>query len=622
MKNNILKNNTLLKQVNKIGTEISRFILWLDNHTLWWIGLIFLGITFLPYLILGEGSVFEIHDQLDETLLTYVLNARHLGDGTGFLPELMGGVNASGMQPSAILFIPLYRLFTPFAAFLLQYLIVCACGYWGMYACTRKLTGSSILAVVTAVCFALLPMQPIYGLSAWGVPMLLYAFLCLNHRPRRHKTRREVHKALREENLRETQKADRRRLVCSGLLILLFGLTTHLVLIGYVVLSFWALTILWQIWRKNLNKWNLWGFVLLTGTYVAVNHSLFLELILGQSSYVSHREELVNNAYPFAQTAWDVFLNSSQHAVSLHKYLILPIVALLIIEGIYYRKFTRQEKERFLMAGGILIVLVAIALLFGFSRSQCVVDLKNRMSGFLRYFQIERFYWLYPTLWYLEFALVFSIWWKRKGTWQITVAKLSVLVILLLPTLYLIKPHCYFYQNVNQYNNGSGVTGYISWESYYAEELMSELEQTIGRDLTTYRVAHLGISPAPSLMHGFYTVDGYSNNYPLEYKHKFRQVIADELAKSEATRLYFDQWGSRCYLFNASSGTYWNVSKHENVKYEQLDFDMDALRELGCEYLFSGGEILCAQELGLEFMGYYETAQSYWGIWLYAVNGK
>ena len=599
-----MKDHTVKNQLNqtegsrilhKLGDGIGNFILWLDDHSLWWTGILFLGITFFPYLLLGEGSVFEIHDQLDETLLTYVLNARHLGDDTGFFPEILGGIHASGMQPSAILFIPLYRLLPTFAAFLVQYLIVCACGYFGMYACTRELTGSSILAVVTAACFALLPLQPVYGLSAWGVPLLLYAYLCLNQK---------------------------KRLWQSLLLILLFGLTTHLVLIGYVVLSFWALNIVWRIFRKKLNPWSVGGFALLTGTYVAVNHDLFLELLLGQSSYVSHREELVNNAYPFLETAWDVFLNSSQHAVSLHKYLILPIVLLLLIEGIRYGKLEQQEKIRFLTAVGIFMVLAGIALLFGICRSQWVVDLKNRMSGFLRYFQIERYYWLYPALWYLDLALVFSIWWKRKGKGQILVMKLLVLLLLLLPTLNLIKPKSYFYQNVNQYNNGSGITGYVSWESYYAKDLMAKLEQAIGRDMSTYRVAHLGISPAPSLLHGFYTVDGYSNNYPLEYKHAFRQVIADELAKSEATRLYFDQWGSRCYLFNASSGTYWNMSKYENVKYEQLDLDMEALRDLSCEYLFSGGEILCAEELGLELMGYYETEKSYWGIWLYALAGK
>lgn len=60
---------------------------------------------------------------------------------------------------------------------------------------------------------------------------------------------------------------------------------------------------------------------------------------------------------------------------------------------------------------------------------------------------------------------------------------------------------------------------------------MQEIDDAIGRDKSTYRVAHLGISPAPSLMHGFYTVDGYSNNYSLEYKHRFREVIAAELEK-------------------------------------------------------------------------------------------
>lgn len=578
---------------HKMGDSIGNFILWLDNHSLWWTGILFLGITFFPYLLLGKGSVFEIHDQLDETLLTYVLNARHLLDDTGFFPEILGGIHASGMQPSAILFIPLYRLLPTFAAFLVQYLIVCACGYFGMYACTRELTGSSILGVAMAACFALLPLQPVYGLSAWGVPLLLYAFLCLNRK---------------------------KRLWSSLLLILLFGLTTHLVLIGYVVLSFWAVHIVWQICRKELNPWSAGGFALLTGTYVAVNHNLFLELLLGQSSYVSHREELVNNGYPFLETVCDVFLNSSQHAVSLHKYLILPILILLLIEGIRYGKLEQQEKVRFRAAAGIFMVLAGIALLFGICRSQWVAELKNHMSGFWRYFQIERYYWLYPTLWYLDFALVFSIWWKRKGGWEIALVKCLALLLLLLPTLNLIKPGSYFYQNVNQYNNGSGITGYISWESYYAQDLMRDIEQAIGRDMSTYRVAHLGISPAPSLMHGFYTVDGYSNNYPLEYKHRFRRVIADELTKSEETRLYFDRWGSRCYLFNGASGTYWNMSKYDNVKYERLDFDMEALKDLGCDYLFSGGEILCAGELGLELMGYFETEESYWGIWLYAVG--
>jgi len=149
---------------------------------------------------------------------------------------------------------------------------------------------------------------------------------------------------------------------------------------------------------------------------------------------------------------------------------------------------------------------------------------------------------------------------------------------------------------------------------------MQELEEAIGRDMSSYRVAHLGMSPAPALMHGFYTADGYSNNYPLEYKHRFRKVIARELEKSGETAAYFDTWGSRCYLFNAATGNLWMLGRDKQIVYENLELDMEALKDLDCEYLFSCGEIENAEELNLEFMGYYETESSYWGVWLYKVE--
>ena len=148
---------------------------------------------------------------------------------------------------------------------------------------------------------------------------------------------------------------------------------------------------------------------------------------------------------------------------------------------------------------------------------------------------------------------------------------------------------------------------------------MQELEDAIGRDKTSYKVAHLGMSPAPALMHGFYTADGYSNNYPLEYKHRFRRVIERELEKSPETAGYFDTWGSRCYLFNAATGSTWMLAKEQNIFYESLELDLKALRDLGCEYLFSCGEILDAQKLGLQSLGYFETEESYWGVWRYGL---
>lgn len=594
-----MKDHKWMKQLN-------RWMNCLDSMPLWWVGILLLAVTFAPYLILGEGSVFPIHDQLDETLMTYVLNARHLMPGGGdVFPELLGGINASGMQPSAVLFILLYRFLPVFRAFVLQYLIVSAAGFFGMYGSVKEITGSSILAVAAAGCFCLLPTPPVYGLSVLGVPMLMYCFLCLYQK---------------------------KHVAGSFAGILFFGLTTHLVLIGYVVLGFWLLAIVWLLIGRRSNRLINLGFLWLTGIYIGVNHSLFDELLLGKSSYASHREELVNYAMPFWETVRDVFLDSAQHAPSLHRGLILSVCVLLMAGTVFRGKLDKTGLLRLLAAWLGMAVLAGIALLYGVCHLPAVVNFKNSCSGFLRYFQLERFYWLYPSGWYLEFVLCFSIWWNHgvcepddadrtetegRPIKRHLAVKSLVLVCTLLPTVQEIKLESNFYLNVNQINNGSGITGYITWENYYSEELMGRLEEVIGRDMATYRVAHLGMSPAPSLMHGFYTVDGYSNNYPLEYKHLFRRVIEKELLKNEQTRLYFDEWGSRCYLFNGATGNAWMLGKTTDIKYEGLEFDMEALSDLGCEYIFSAGEIVDCEEMGLSFLGYYETENSFWGIWLY-----
>lgn len=593
-KDSALGKHKWLRQLNRVISK-------LDCLPLWWIGILLIGVIMTPYIILGEGSVFPYHDQLDETMMAYVLNARHLWNGEGaMLPELLGGIQASGLQPSAVLFVPLYRFLPAFQAFMVQYLIVSLCGFFGMYGSVKEMTDSSILAAAAAGAFSLLPIPPVYGLSVAGVPLLLYCFLCIYQR---------------------------KRMAGSFLGIFFFGLTTHLVLIGYVVLSLWLLAVLWLLVKRKCNGFMILAGGWLTGIYVWVNRSLFIELLLGKNEYVSHREEFVNYVMPFWKTAVDVFLNSAQHAPSLHRRLILPILLLLVLGFFLRKRMGERERWRLWAACVGMALLAGIALLYAIFHSAPVVELKNGCSGIVRYFRMDRFYWIYPAGWYLEFALCFSLWWnygdnRQKDTHEFPekkglVLKTLVLACLMLSLWQVLKPESYLYLNINQINNGSGITGYITWEDYYAEDLMARIEEVIGRNPESYRVAHLGMSPAPSLMHGFYIVDGYSNNYPMEYKHQFRRVIARELEKNEQTRLYFDEWGSRCYLFNGATGNAWMLGKRAGIQYEGLEFDMDALKELGCEYIFSAGEILDSDRMGLTYMGFYETEDSYWGIWLY-----
>ncbi len=598
----------MTKKLEKTAKWITAGIIRLDNSPLWWVGPVLLAIIILPNLLLGEGSVFTIHDQLDESMMNYVLTARHLGEYS--IPEMLSGINASGLQPSAVLFLLLYRMLPAWGAFLCTYAILILCGFEGMYFCVRELTDSSILAVLAAGCFCMLPLYPVYGLSQMGIPLVLYAYL----------------------RLTKLQKNSWKEGIWYLIPVLFFGLTSHLVYTGYAVLAFWGGAILTSLIRKRSVFWSGAGFGVLLLTYVLTNLNLFVEILFGttlsgQSSYVSHREEMINSALPFAKTVWSVFTESSQHAFTYHTKLILPIVILLTAGLFFYRRMNNEIRRRYVTSLAGLAVLAGIAVFYGICKSEPIVNFKNSITGFLHYFQMDRFYWLYPAGWYLEFALTCSWGWNTAKQWQDGNKKwqkalglplcLPVICLILFPTAKDILYNSDFYRNVNQRNNGTGITGYITWESFYAEDVMTQIEKAIGRPMTEYKIAHLGISPAPALMHGFYTVDGYSNNYPLAYKHAFRKVIAAELEKTPETAVYFDTWGNRCYLFNSQTGNYWMLKKRSGVVYRSLEFDMNALADLGCEYLFSGGEIADADRMGLEFMGYYETENSYWGIWLY-----
>lgn len=660
--------------------KINERILWIDDLPLIWLVLPLLAVFFSYFFLLGKNCVMEINDQLDETLFTYVLNAKYLFSGVKTYPEMLNGVPSGGMTVSACIFIPLYRVFPLFTAFMLQYIIVVGTAYCGMYLCLKELTGSSMIGFLCGAMFMFLPYQPVYGLSVVGGPLIFYAFLCLY---------RQKH------------------VIIDLLLIAYFALGANLVLLGYVALGFvlaadiWIF-IRWMLKDRNLpakasgrmgrksgkdpcglddrrdevkkrNRLFYSGSAELLLLYVLVNFSLFSELFLGNGGYVSHREEMViTGNYDFWGCVKDVFFNSAQHAPSLHQKLILPVLVVLVVYAFRWRIWNRRrltadakdaedgrevtvlktgsdeyapEPEhaknccmmyRFLLL--LFIVNILTALFYGFCQSETVVAFRNSVGGFLHYFSPYRVYWIYPTTWYLAAGLaaglvwsdhdfLCALWRKEDGKKQAAGAVLSGLLICaaLLPTAWHIRQNSIWLLNKSQYRNNRNV-GLISWSDYFAEDLMRNIENTIfektGKHQQEYRVASLGMCPAVALEAGFYCIDGYSNNYSLEYKHAFRGIIAEELEKCPPMKAYFDDWGSRCYLFTEESQNYYYLAKDADFQYRNLQLNTDKMRALGCDYLFSAAEIeeSNAAELELKKIGVFETEESYYRIWVYALK--
>ena len=134
------------------------FIQKLDRKPLWLLGIVLQLLVFVPYLIMGENSVFVWHDLMDENILHYVLPARHMGEHLSAYPEMMGGLQSSALQPFALLFIPLYRLFSPFVAFVIQYAIVFAIAFYGffiylLFKSTETKRSTKILSTITIAFF-------------------------------------------------------------------------------------------------------------------------------------------------------------------------------------------------------------------------------------------------------------------------------------------------------------------------------------------------------------------------------------------------------------------------------------------------------------------------------------
>ena len=150
--------------------------------------------------------------------------------------------------------------------------------------------------------------------------------------------------------------------------------------------------------------------------------------------------------------------------------------------------------------------------------------------------------------------------------------------------------------------------------------VFDSIKNHIGKDVKDYKVVSLGIYPAAASMNGFYTLDGFFQNYPLEYKHDFRKIIAGELEKSEHLREYFDYWGNKCYILTSEFPKEYKISKNADITIQNLEIDTAQLKAMGGDYIFSALPINNFEELSLTFEGNFDTPTSFWRIYLYKVS--
>ncbi len=605
-----------------------------QTHGFFCLGLFVVLLMLIPYLILREDAIVVYHDQLDGEMIAYLLQAKHLFQSGG-IPEFMGGMGKQALVPPAPLFVLLFLVMQPLAALVGMQLLGSLAGYVGMYLVSRDLTGKKWIGCLVGVLFAYLPFLPVYGLSQYGIPLLLWCFW---------------------------QLCRERRVTGCIFIVGLYGATSSLVLVGFAVLGLWGVGIAVRILMKKKARFPFIAWLALLAIYVGENIQLLWQ-IFGGGQEISHKAEYVLNPAPFWNGLWEAFLYGGQHSEDSHVFILAAaagIVVLLLLRGLILQEMAEtEEKACLFVMTGLLGINLGLALVSAFWGAEAGIALRNRMQA-LRGFQLGRVLWLAPAFWYTILACVLGITAQmaerafrgkdRRGTPKRArngiqddgrggskeaalckvgravagVAVLGVFTALGLTGIQVLK-ESNLKPNLQKLRNPEYAL--FSFRDYYALDVMGQvkdyLEETTGQEPWEYRVVSLGIDPAAAYYAGFYCLDGYSNNYPLTYKHQFRRIIAPELEKSEYLRANFDDWGNRCYLFSAEAPGYYTIEDNGFVFWD-YQLDVEALAEMGGCYLLSSSYINDSEERGLRLMREeaFRAPGSYYAIFLYELISK
>ena len=297
----------------------------------------------------------------------------------------------------------------------------------------------------------------------------------------------------------------------------------------------------------------------------------------------------------------------------------IAVVALAVWVFFGVTGFLRYRKDKLYRPQALYWMLLALpafnALLALFAvlwKSVWWTGILAGTDSFLRYFQADRVYYLIPAVWYIVLGISLSLILEKIKIFSVIVA-VAAAVLVFSGLIY----HTFFYEQIRQVIFPQ--YDLMTWAKYYAEDVFDRIKEAIPEKREEYRVVSLGLPPAVALYNGFYCLDGYSNNYPLEYKHEFRKIIARELEQSEWNREYFDHWVSRCYVMAHETGANPMIAKWPGSTYHELLIDTAAIKAMGGRYIFSAMPVENPQELGLKEEGAFDTDKSFYRIWVYRI---
>ena len=603
------------------------------THPRLWLTLSLLTLVYYLSPLLHGHFYVPYFDNLDSNVIWYKIIAESgkiFAENNATIPNMMNGLPRSTYPSEFNLIVWMYHFWGAKHAYILNEIMIHITAFFSMYLFLKKYivvpdkSYGLVPVYVGSLYFALLPFWSGAGLTVAILPLVTYALLNIKNR---------------QDHLWEWIFLALLPLYSSFIFLYMF----------YIILA--GIYLLWDTIRhKRLNIRFFAALILMGVSFLISEYRLVLAMFF-EHGFVSHRTEF---QIFFNEKLLDTYRKAHQffisghlsHLSGLQYHYLLPFIIFSMIVSLIKRRLSGGESlilwlqfATSLWVGlwnilltqiytlGLLTLLSIIVYAFSpkgktvaalmilqillalFSSIQIYENASSLAELFpiLKELNIIRIAFIQPFLWAIMLGYATMILFKT-----LRYTEIGIVLFMLLQIVLSIQES--FYQSTPKKE-------YASFESYYAPKLFAALKQQIPEPLHTVHFVSYGLEPAVLLYNGLYTVDGYSVNYPLSYKHRFRKVIADFLDRSEsnATRKLYDDWGGKVYILTTPSEM---MYYQKGIVVERLSFDVRALCALHTDYFLSSHQLskATASEYNMILKGAFYGEADSWDLFLYRLK--
>ena len=554
-------------------------------------------------LLLRKNIYVGICDNLD----LFITQLKMMHDRGAFFAHhyempVLGGLDRDYFPSEFSLYNLLYLVLPDIYAYIAGYLLKLVIAFFSCMLLAKFILRENYrkyekLVVLAAVAFALLPVYPMYAVCFASMPLILYLLIRIYQAPK----------------------------WWLYLLTFLYPLLSYFTFFGAFIIGYLliAIIILWI--RDKKFSFSLTGalFVLMAG-FVCSEYRLFYIMFLSDEETI--RSTMVIASYGLTDL-WkfflDVFLRGYSHARSVHTYVVLPICAVYFVwnnfQYITRRKSGRAYADVFNLTMMFIVFNCLICTLYFWEPLRRLVE---TLLPPLKGFQYGRTIFFNTFAWYFAFFIVVKDLIEEihgKAAYIMAYAACIAAILVVGSTQceysdFYNTCYCNLYKLVKQTE-----VNQLSYKEFYGGSLIGQIKDDIGYTPDQGACVY-GFHPAMLSYNGISTVDGYCGYYSQAYKEQFRAAIAPALAANPNWQGYYDDWGCRAYLYSASGENTYDFGANAAAPAQDILIDEPALKELGCDYIFSRVEITNAEEMQINLLRIYQDDEMPYCVYLYELE--